>query len=311
MNSKVSVIVPVFNRENLIERTLNSILCQTIPPDELIVVDNNSTDKSYKVVESWMNRNSHSGIKFQLLKQETIGAAPTRQKGLENAGNDYVIFFDSDDEMLPSLIEKTRGKLNSNPDIDIICWKCGIRQLNGSYRIPPFDPANPLENHLIHTLLRPQGYMVKKTFLENVGGWTKDIKVWNDFELGLRLLINHPKLGSINEILAEIHAQEESITGINFSHKEGEWEKTLDEMHRVIMGSQHFAKEKIIRILDYRRSVLAAHYYLEGNKTGAKRLLQDTFKSKSLWDVFLLKFAYHYTKKGLRGAYRLLRPFYS
>lgn len=309
METKVSVIIPVFNREKLIERTLNSVLYQTCPPDEIIAVDNCSTDDSYDTIRHWMKKNEKAGINFTLLKQEKKGACHTRQKGLENAKGDYIIFFDSDDEMLPDLIQYAKKTLQNNPDADIICWSCRIKQLDGSIRIPPFDSSNPIENHLIHTLLRPQGYMVKKNFLNKNKGWTKEIMVWDDLELGLRLLLENPKLIGINKILAHINAQEESITGTDFTSKEGQWEKTLDEMEKSVKSSRHESKNKILNLLDYRRSILAAHYYKENNKEAAKQLLSKSLKNKKTFDKLILKFSYNYTRKGFRGAFRVVKHF--
>ena len=111
--------------------------------------------------------------------------------------------------------------------------------------------------------------------------------------------------------MSQIYAQENSITGKDFSSKEGQWERTLSEMTHMASASNHEYKRKILRILDYRRAILAAHYHKEGNKEGAARLIKDTLKSKSFYDKFLLKLAYSYTRRGYRGAFRFLRPFYS
>ena len=69
MSEKVSVIIPVHNRENLIQRALNSILQQNILPYELIVVDNASTDNTYDIVKRWMETTADSGIRYKLLRQ--------------------------------------------------------------------------------------------------------------------------------------------------------------------------------------------------------------------------------------------------
>lgn len=305
--SFLSVIVPVYNREGLIERCLDSIANQSEKPDELIVVDNNSSDSTYKVIEKWMDRYRNSGIILKLLKEEKKGACNARQKGLTNAIGEWVIFFDSDDEMTPDLIKKAKEAHLNNPAADIVCWKSSILLLDGNKKIPPFMPENPLEGHLIHTLFRPQGYMVRKDFLERAGGWEKNVKVWNDFELGLRLLLNNPKIEAIDEVLSLIYSQEESITGKDFSSKEGEWETTLDEMDRENERLNHPYQDKIKKILNYRRAILAAHYYREGNKKGASALMREALLNKSLKERLLLEISYFYTRKGLRGVWRLVR----
>lgn len=310
MNPKVSVVIPVFNREDLILKTLDSVLNQVVRPYELIVVDNASSDNSFLNVKRWMDSHNDSGIIFKLLTQDKKGACPTRQKGLENVKGEYVIFFDSDDLMNPSLLKEASSVLNKKPATEIVCWSCRIHQLDGSTRIPPFNPSAPIENHLIHALLRPQGYLVKKSFLEKAGGWSKNIPVWNDFELGTRLLLQDPKIEAINEILAEIFAQKESITGTDFSSKQGLWENVLNEIESMVDNSSHSQKNKFHKIIDYRRVILAAIYSREKNNSGAQKLLTQTLIKKSLSEKIILKFTYHYTRWGFRGAWRLVGNFF-
>ena len=307
MMHDVSVIVPVKNREELVSRCLDSIRNQTEKPRELIVVDNASTDSTYRIVDEWMNANSNTGINFKLLKEEIPGACSARQKGFENAESEWVLFFDSDDAMNPDLIHSAFTTIDENEGLDLVCWKCRINQLDGTSRIPPFNPEKPLENHLIHALLRPQGYLIKKSFLNNAGGWTKQIAVWNDFELGLRILLQNPEIKGIPKVLAEIYSQEESITGKDFSSKEGKWETTLREMEKEISNSSYPERKRLLRIIDYRKVILAAHYFKEGNEEGASKLLNNALKDKTIREKLPLLFSYHYTRKGLRGVWRLVR----
>lgn len=306
MCPKISVIIPVLNREKLIEICLESILNQKVKPYELIVVDNNSSDSTYSVVNEWMNNNSEAGVIFKLLKEEQKGACNARDKGFENSEGDYLIFFDSDDRMLPDLIAIADKELRNDPELDLLCWKSRINLLNGQRRIPAFEPANPIEGHLVHALLRPQGYIIRKQALKRAGGWKKPVEVWNDYELGLRILLTDPKIKGINKVLAEIYAQEDSITGRDFSSKEGKWEKTLQEMINVNEKVNHKQKERIGKILNYRKVILAAHYYREGNKKGALKLFMESCKNIKNKDRLLLNIAYFYTKLGGRGIWKLI-----
>lgn len=306
----LSVVIPVLNREKLLIRCLDSILTQTILPDEIIVVDNGSTDSTLRVARDWAKHYGEKIDSFKILSEPLRGACRARLRGQQEAISKYVIFFDSDDVMHPDLIENVRNAILYSNDADIICWKSRIHELNGNTRVPPFLPDSPLEGHLIHTLLRPQGYAVKKDFLISSGGWNKSLKVWNDLELGLRLLLKNPKIIAIDKVLSDIYAQKESITGTDFSHKEGEWEITLDEMQKEVGNSYSSFKEKILKVLDYRRIILAAHYFKEGNIKGAENLLQPVLKSKNKKDRLILKLAYLYTRKGGRGVWRLVRLAY-
>ena len=314
MNPKVSVIIPVWNREGLISRCLDSVKSQDYHPIEIIVVDNGSTDGTLKAIEEWKNSNlnllNSEGFELRILSEMEKGAWVARQKGLENATGDYIIFFDSDDAMRSCLVSTAMEVAENNRDADVICWPCIIHQLDGSHKIPPFMPGNIIEGHLIHTLFRPQGSLLKKEFIEKTGGWKNNLPVWDDFELGLRIILNHGKVAGVNKVLADIYAQEESITGTNFISKSGLWEKTINVMKEENNLSGHEDKEKIDKILTYREAILAAHYSREGNVGLGKKLMYKVLRDKKRLQKMLLQFTYHYTRKGGRGAWRIIRGIY-
>ena len=310
MLPKISVIIPVLNRQDLIIRCLESVRNQTVRPYELIIVDNNSSDATLDKVKTWIAGNKSFNIKIKLATELQRGASFARQKGLEKAEGDYIIFFDSDDVMRKELIEVVSKKLRENPFADIACWKCKIHLLGGGSKVPSFHPENPVENHLIHTLLRTQGYAVKKELLYEVGGWSKNLPVWNDFELGLRLLLRNPDIIGINKILVDIYAQKDSLTGQEYSTKKGLWELSLREAEAECSRHGIPEKDKIYKILDYRKAILAAQYKHEDNNTSAKTLLTEALTDKKLFDRLVLYFAFFLTSLRIRGVWKLIRPFY-
>ncbi|MCS3665220.1 glycosyltransferase family 2 protein [Salinibacter ruber] len=91
---KFSVIIPVYNRERLIEEALDSVFAQTFDDFEVIVVDDGSTDRTAEVVRAY------SGS-VQLIHQENAGPGVARNTGIEAASGDYVAFLDSDDKWFP------------------------------------------------------------------------------------------------------------------------------------------------------------------------------------------------------------------
>lgn len=105
MSYKVSIIIPNYNRATLIGETLDSILAQSYPHWECIIVDDGSTDDSLKVIEEYVKKDS----RFQLLlrpNNHPKGANACRNIGLQKASGDYVIFFDSDDLMTENHVDK-------------------------------------------------------------------------------------------------------------------------------------------------------------------------------------------------------------
>lgn len=90
---KVSIIVPFYNTEKYLERCLNSIVLQTFRDYEVILIDDGSTDRSYKIAEKYSSKYKN----FKLYKQKNRGVACARNKGLLMAEGEYIAFVDSDD----------------------------------------------------------------------------------------------------------------------------------------------------------------------------------------------------------------------
>ncbi|MCH5232474.1 MAG: glycosyltransferase family 2 protein [Muribaculaceae bacterium] len=309
MNPLVSIVIPVFEREHLIERTLDTIHRQTYRPMEVIIVDNGSSDKTLDKVRAWRQKTDKE-ITVQILEEKKHGAPFARQKGFHNTHGEYLIFFDSDDEMHPDLISLAINNFHRYPDTDIVCWKCRIHKLDGKVKIPPLNIKHPLEGHLIHSLLRTQGYMTKKTFFSKTEGWSKPLQVWNDLETGFRLLQLNPRIRRINKILVEVNCQHLSLTGKSFSEKKGEWEKSIEEIRRNYISSDGSFQLNTEKILTYREVILSAQYFREGSFKAAKELFDKALQNKKFVDKMLLAFAFHYTRLGGRGAWKLIRCFY-
>lgn len=111
--SRVSVIVPTYNRADCVGRAIDSILAQTVPCAELIVVDDGSTDETPTVLQRY-------GSKLWVLRQPNLGPGAARHRGLAAATGDWVAFLDSDDLWHPEKIERQLAALRAFPE----CGAC-------------------------------------------------------------------------------------------------------------------------------------------------------------------------------------------
>lgn len=300
--ASITVVVPVYNREHLVTRTLDSIAAQDIRPLSLIVVDNNSTDHSLDVVREWAEVHADdAALDIRILSEPRPGAARARQTGLEHVETEWVQFFDSDDVMAPGILSDA---LRHSADADLVCWMREQISLTGRHSYNPYRPDDILRCHLYNGMLFTEAYMVRTDFIKSVGGWNSDIRVWDDWELGLRLLLASPRYVALDRSGTTVYSQAESITGTSFSAKEGQWERIID-----LMESYVAERPDIRAMLDYRRVNLAALYIREGNRPAGRRLFKQAIDKAScpalakLW----LRVLYAYTAAGGRGAYRLWR----
>ena len=306
MSGEFSIVIPVKNRESLILRALDSVKAQTYRPLKIIVVDNASTDSTIQSVNIWASVNCTVGLSVEVLEESASGACAARNRGLQRVNSSWMLFFDSDDTMEPELVERVVATVKGNPDVEMIYWKCLVRNIDGEESFKKYRTSRHWHSHIYNSQFCTQCYAAKTELFKSVGGWNPDMSVWNDWELGIRLLLSNPKRIGIPEVLTIIYAQRESITGVDHHSKAGEWEKAIDEAERVVAEADidEELKSKLLDMINYRRVNLAALYRREKHpeyaltlETEAKR--HNHGRLKWLW----LKILEKYTEMGGRGAY--------
>lgn len=118
MEKKLTIIIPVYNRESTIEQTIESIENQTIKDFEILTVDDGSSDNSKNVIKKLMEK--YRNIRY--IYQENAGVSSARNTGIKNAKTKYISFLDSDDFYEEKFVEKMLNKIEEN-NSDIVC--CG------------------------------------------------------------------------------------------------------------------------------------------------------------------------------------------
>ena len=132
MQPTVSIIIPVYNIENYIENCLDSVLNQSYTTLEIICVDDGSTDFSAHKIKMYSEKDSR--IKY--IYQQNAGVSCARNKGLENAGGEYIFFLDGDDYIHPQTIEALL-ECAEKTKADMVCADYKITQkLNETYEHP-------------------------------------------------------------------------------------------------------------------------------------------------------------------------------
>lgn len=114
---KISVIVPVYNAEKTLDYCLSSIVNQTLKDIEIICVNDGSNDNSLEILKQY----SYSDERIIIVDQANSGVSAARNRGLEVASGDYIMFCDSDDRYELTLCEKVENKIEET-DADVICY---------------------------------------------------------------------------------------------------------------------------------------------------------------------------------------------
>jgi glycosyltransferase involved in cell wall biosynthesis len=175
-NDLVSIIIPTYNRQNLIGKTLESVLAQTVKNWECIVVDDGSVDKTWEVLEEYEQRDER--IKIFKRDRDPKGAAVCRNIGANKAKGNYLIFLDSDDLLEVFCIEKRLKWVLSIPDNSF--WVFPMSIAKGEIIIKQNIPIS--DNYLVE-------------FLSNRIHWGIMCVLWKkDFFLKLFFAENYPRL---------------------------------------------------------------------------------------------------------------------
>ena len=282
---EVSIIIPVYNRATVVQATLDSVVAQTYRPLQVVLVDNYSTDDTLQVLETF--KKEHPSLDVVITREEHHTAGAARNRGFDQATGEWILFFDSDDIMEPDLVAnyvkliEKRGDNGEEPDL--ISARSTLVFPDGSQRKAPFHKKDLFANHILHGQLATQRYAVRREFFASTDGWNIDLPGWNDWELGLRLLLASPRvayMGGKSDIIIN-HNGADSITGTEFHSRQGQWEHVIDIMINEVRCSRlkPELKTRFERLLEYRRMVLAAQYQREGYPELAKPLCQEAYQA--------------------------------
>lgn len=199
---KISVIMPVFNAEAYISRSVSSVLGQTFQGIELIVVDNGSTDNSMKTLENI------NDSRLKVITQDNRGVCAARNIGLKNATGQYIAFIDADDTWSPLCMEKLYQALQSNHEavLSYCGWQnIGLSGGRGEPYIPPdYEEAGKIK-HLIRSCPWPiHAALTKKAAIEQAGGFDEGFSHAEDFKMWLEIALFH-RIVRVPEVLAFYH----------------------------------------------------------------------------------------------------------
>ena len=301
----LSIVIPVKNREKLILRALDSAYNQSYRPIRLIVVDNNSSDGTLSAVHKWKDTHESEDFSVKIVSETRAGAAAARNRGLLEVDTDYMLFFDSDDVMLPELAITVMEAFDRDKKLDMIYWRTAY--INEKEEVIPkrFAKFDLIKRHIYNCVLPTQAYAIRTSFIKRIGAWNSQLPCWNDWELGLRILLNEPKIKGIFRVLVHIYPQMDSITGTDFHSKAGEWEKSIAAMEKDALLVENPLRKRVLDMLTYRKVILAAKYTAEGYREIGEKLKEETLENADLpkWRKNLLKLIYSYTVNGGRAAY--------
>jgi glycosyltransferase involved in cell wall biosynthesis len=190
----VAVIVPVFNGEKYLRRTLNSILAQTHSPKEIVLVDDGSTDGSWDIAQEFS--------KVTLLQNPNKGANASRRWGIQQSNSENIALLDQDDIWHPDHLRLLSKALEQMPECTAAFGECSSFSFEWEQlfstpveRFQQFDPWKMFPNNSIAT---PSAALIRRVALKEIGGWPENLVGCADVYTWYRLSTDAPLVRSLS-----------------------------------------------------------------------------------------------------------------
>ena len=186
--SRVSIIIPVYNRAKLVEEALHSVYRQTYRPIEVVVVDDGSTDTTPAVVRDWMQAHQHEDFLCSYVSQSNSGAPAARNAGVEASTGQYIQFLDSDDKLLPQKLERGVQKLREE-NLDMVYCRTATTDLEDNRIGYCGGPVSKSPADIPSYSWHISGPLYKRDMLQTLGPWLEELTGSQDWEYCARVKI--------------------------------------------------------------------------------------------------------------------------
>lgn len=193
-NLHYSIVIPLYNKYEYIKKTIDSVLSQTYPYFEVIVVDDGSTDGSATMVEKISDQ------RIRLLRQENKGVSAARNTGIKESKFEFIAFIDGDDWWHEDFLLRITNLIKDYPHLDLFATKFAI--IRNQQMITSFDEVFPQNKNTTFNLfevgynnrqaelpVNSSNIVIKKKALLNAGSFDERIHFFEDYDLFMRVAI--------------------------------------------------------------------------------------------------------------------------
>ena len=184
MSVKVSLIVPVYNRDDLLDIAIESVLAQTYPHFELLVWDDGSSDNSVAVAQQYARQDS----RVRVVAAPHRGIAASHNAAISQTTGHYIGYVDSDDLLAPQALAETVSALETHPEVGVVYTDYIVIDATGQRQRPGSRCQVPYSKEALLTSFMTFHFRLMRRYLfEQVGGMDESLAYSVDYELCMKL----------------------------------------------------------------------------------------------------------------------------
>jgi len=178
----ISVVIPTYNRSKLLSMTVESVLAQTYPAVEVIVVDDGSADDTAAVGRDY-------GQRVRFIRQDNAGVSAARNRGFLASNGEYVNFLDDDDTIVPEKIERQVAMLRHQPEAGLVHCRYYLMDKSGTpiYQVGRLPAGDILRDLVCANFVWMSAPLIRRECLERAGLFDETLSAAADYDLWLRI----------------------------------------------------------------------------------------------------------------------------
>lgn len=293
MKPHISVIIPVYNGEDSVFISLNSLLKQTYSNFEVVIIDDGSKDRTAEVV----NKYSLNDKRFKYTYQQNSGVAMARNKGIKLAQGRYICFLDSDDYYDENFLKVMSSKIEITKSDVCYCGYNIVTPKEVKKKLTAFKEGDILIDYIVGSVsVQTTGWIIKKELImKNNVKFPEGISWGEDFEF----------FSQIVSLTNKVTCVKGYYTNYRFDFKENQLSAfSLDKLTKDYESIKRVQKNKMINrdpsinraLIDYRLAAILTYQLVNAFELGMPR--KDIINYYNLYKNYLLKFTWN---NGLRS----------
>lgn len=288
-----SVVIPLYNKENHIKRSMESVIEQDYPEFELIIVDDGSTDNSVKIAEEIAEEINDTRIK--IIKQKNMGVSVARNRGIECARSEYICFLDADDMWSREFLSSIVGLINKYPNAGAYATAYNIQRKSNTiyssnyFHSLPIEWVGILDDYFKYAIRAPivsaSSVVIPKHVFEDVGYFPVGIKRGEDLEMWRKIALKYP-IAYYNEVLSTYFQDSDNRACETELNLEESSAHNAEELYLEALkssSSSRFYKEYLLQKIYVKAECLIT----DGKKREARLLLFKYRKTKFNKKIFI------------------------